>query len=176
MSIIAIYFKKGGRILYIASLENIAEVLEILSARMCEYLADDLSLEFEDSLIRPTKIDSFKLESYTALINLKSDMNGTIGLSVSTSLAKFMVSQFIFGEVTDEEIEEMAGESVAEILNVVLGNVIKDFPITKEGGKVGISTPYIMHKTSHISKSDGGLMVVSKFNTNHGELILTFFS
>jgi CheY-specific phosphatase CheX len=138
-------------------------------------MRDDLSLNIVNTSAEPESIDSFKLESYTALINLKSDMCGTIGLSVSTNLAKYMVGQFMFGEVSDEEVEEMAGESVAEILNVVLGNVLKDFPVILDGGKVDISTPYIMHKTSRISKSDGCLMVVNKFDTDHGKLILTFF-
>ena len=102
-------------------------------------------------------------------------MNGTIGLSVSTKLAKFMVEQFVFGELSSEEVEEMAGDSVAEILNVVLGNVLKDFPVVKNGGHVDISTPYIMSRTMKISKTKSGLMVINQFNTNHGRLVLTFF-
>ncbi|RLA81844.1 MAG: hypothetical protein DRG78_08525 [Epsilonproteobacteria bacterium] len=159
----------------LTQLELATEAIEILSKRTCEYLINDMSLEIEDTTVSPSKIDSFTLESYTSLINLKFDMNGTIGLSVSTSLAKFMVSQFIFGEVSDEEVEEMAGDSVAEILNVVLGNVIKDFTVVRKGGKVDISTPYIMNKTTKISTAKSGLMVVNQFSTNHGKLILTYF-
>jgi len=157
------------------SLETAKETIKILSKRTCEYLKEDMSLEIEDTSIVPEDIDFFTLESYTALINLKFDMTGTIGISVSTSLASFMVGQFMFGEVSDEEVDEMAGDCVAEVLNVVLGNVLKDFPVVKNGGKIDISTPYVMNKTTKISKTQSGLMVVSRFNTNHGKLILTFF-
>ena len=157
------------------TLEIAQESLKLLSDRTAEYLINDMSLEIENIDVKPESIDSFSLESYTALINLKEGMSGTIGLSVSTALAKFMVSQFIFGEVSDDEVEEMAGDSVAEILNVVLGNVLKDFPIVKAGGKVDISTPYIMNKTSKISKTQDGIMIISQFRTNHGKVILTYF-
>lgn len=157
------------------TLETAKETISILSKRTCDYLIDDMSLEIEDTKIEPEDTVSFTLESYTALINLKYDLNGTIGLSVSTDLARFMVGQFMFGEVSDEEVEEMAGDTVAEVLNVVLGNVLKDFPIVKNGGQVDISTPYIMSRTTKISKTKSGLMVVSQFKTNHGNLVLTFF-
>ena len=157
------------------ALEIAKNSLKLLSNRTAEYLINDMGLEIENRNVEPESIESFSLESYTALINLKQDMSGTIGLSVSTALAKFMVSQFVFGEVTDDEVEEMAGDSVAEILNVVLGNVLKDFAAVRDGGKVDISTPYIMNKTSKISKTADGIMVISQFRTNHGKVILTYF-
>ena len=157
------------------TIDEIKIALKALSTRTCEYLINDMGLEIENKESESEEVDSFSLEAYTALINLKQDVSGTIGLSVSMALAKFMVSQFIFGEVSDEEIEEMAGDSVAEILNVVLGNVLKDFPAVKNGGKVDISTPYVMNKTSKISKTEGGVILINQFITNHGKVIITYF-
>jgi CheY-specific phosphatase CheX len=157
-----------------ATEQEAKEALVILSKRTCEYCINDLSLEIDDTSPIPQNLDSFSLASYTALINLKNDMDGTIGLSASTSLAKFMVGQFMFGEVSDEEVEEMAGETVAEILNVVVGNIIKDLPKVKAGGKVDISTPLVMNKTLKISKPQDGIMIISQFNTNHGALVLSY--
>jgi CheY-specific phosphatase CheX len=157
------------------SIEDAKFSLEALAKRASKYLEDDLGLELENTDLFIEEVDVFNLESYTALINLKHEMSGTIGFSVSINLARFMVGQFVFGDVSDEEVEEMAGDCVAEILNVVLGNVLKDFPAVKDGKQVDISTPYIMNKTSKISKTNAGTMLVCRFKTNHGKVILTYF-
>jgi len=157
-------------------LKNAKETLSIISKRTCEYLQDDMSLDIENNSITLDVLDSCFLETYTALINLKYDMDGTIGLSASTSLAYFLVEHFMCVKVNDNELEELAGESVAEILNIILGNVIQDFAVVKNGGQVDISTPFIIDNTAKIAKTKKGLMIIGEINTNHGKLILTYFS
>ena len=149
--------------------------IEKLAERTIEYLQNDLGLAIKDDSIDVQEVEHFSLEAITALINLKNDAHGTIGLSVSMELAKFMLEQFALGDLEPEEVEELAGETVAEILNVVLGNIIQYIPVVIDGGTVNISAPYIMNKTSKISKSAQGKMYINNILTGHGKVILTFF-
>jgi len=150
-------------------------IIEKLAERTMEYLQNDLGLTVDNDSINAQEVEQFSLEAITALITLKNDASGTIGLSVSMELAKFMLEQFALGDLEPEEAEELAGETVAEILNVVLGNIIQYMPVVINGGTVNISAPYIMNVTTKISKSKQGKMYTSNILTNHGKVILTFF-
>ncbi len=157
------------------SIDNAKLILNLLSNRTLDYLINDMHLEIKNSTINIEIVNSFSLEEFSALIALKEDMNGTIGLSTSTSLTHYLTRKFVFGEVSVEEVEDMAAETIAEILNIVLGNILKNFPIVQKGGKVNISTPYIMTSSSEISKSKKGSILICRFDTNHGKVILTYF-
>jgi len=150
------------------------EVLEKLSQRTIEFFVDDLSINIKqsDSL---QEIDEIGYEDITTLISLTGDMNGTVGMSVSNEFSKIMAEAFLFGDATQEEIDELSTESVAETLNVTLGNIIEKLLVVQKGGKVDILTPYTMHNSAIIKKKKNGFMLVSKLKCDKHNIILSYF-
>lgn len=150
------------------------EILVKLANRTIEYFKNDLELPIVSSyeILEVDKIDYFDI---TTLISLSHDMSGTVGFSVSNELAYSMVENFIFGDISQEEIPELASENVAETLNITLGNILKELTIIKEGGSVNISTPYTMHNSVSITKKRNGIMYLCKLKSNNEVILLSYF-
>jgi len=123
------------------------ELLTKLSERTISYFKEELNIIIENNyLIEEVNIiDYFDI---TTLIALNKDMTGTIGMSVSNKLAYNMVENFIYGEMSKEELEELSSENVAETLNVTLGNILHELTIIQNGGDIEISPPHTRQDNS----------------------------
>ncbi len=150
------------------------EILVKLVDRTIAYFKNDLELPIESNyeILEVDKIDYFDI---TALISLSHDMSGTVGFSVSNKLAYTMVESFNFGDISDEEIIELASENVAETLNITLGNILQKLTIIKEGGSVNISTPYTLHNSVNITKKRNGIMYLCRLKLNDEVILLSYF-
>jgi CheY-specific phosphatase CheX len=151
------------------------EVLTKLAKRTIDYLRDDLSMVDISEKYSIEDVDSINYLDISALVSLSKDLNGTIGMSVSRDFAHEMVKNFIYGNMDPKVVEDLSSENVAETLNITLGNILQDIDIIKSGGKVEISTPYIMHNSVSITKKENGKMSFCKLTYNDEEIILTYF-
>jgi CheY-specific phosphatase CheX len=151
------------------------ETLRHLLERTFSYLIEDMSLELDDNVpLHVQESETVSLLEETALIEISGDINGEFFISLDRNLAKFMVAQFVFGEVTDEEAEELIEGLVAEMLNVVLGNVIQYFPAVKRGGVTNISTPYVIHQVKEIDNSDLNSIQIGRIESPKGDILVGF--
>lgn len=150
------------------------EILEKLAKRTISYFQDDIAMQIDTNyeIVEVDKIDYFDI---TTLISLSLDMSGTVGMSVTNELAYEMVKNFIFGEVSQEEIEEMSAENISETLNITLGNIISELSVIQKGGKVNISTPYTMHNSVTITKKKNGKMYLCKIKSGDDTVLLSYF-
>lgn len=151
------------------------EILEKLAARTVSYFLNDLGISDVSETFEISSVDSIEYLDISTLISLSKDIGGTIGFSVSNKLAKKMVENFIYGDVSPEDIKELASENVAETLNVTLGNILHELSVIKNGGKVDISTPYTMHNKVSISKKQNGKMYLCKIKYNGEYILLSYF-
>ena len=151
------------------------EILKKLALRTISYFSNDLGMKDINDTFKIESVDSIDFLDISTIISLSNDISGTIGMSVSNALARKMVENFIYGDVTEEEINELASENVSETLNVTLGNIIHEIEIVKNGGKVEISTPYTMHNKVSISKKQDGTMYLCILKYNNEDIILSYF-
>jgi len=153
--------------------KNVPEILEKLAIRTISYFQEDLSLNIEDkySIEETSKIDYLDIST---LISLSTNMSGTVGMSVSNELSIIMIENFIFGEMSKEELSELSSENIAETLNVTLGNILHELSVVKNGGEVNISTPYTIHNSVTITKKKDGKMYVCKLKLNNEIVILSY--
>jgi len=150
------------------------EILVKLANRTIKYFQNDINLPIDNSY----KISEVKIIDYfdiTSLITLSLDISGTVGMSVSNELAYKMVENFIFGDILQEDIPELASGNIAETLNITLGNILKELTVIKEGGNVNISTPYTMHNSVSITKKKDGIMYLCKLKSNNEVILLSYF-
>ena len=153
--------------------EHTTDILEKLANRTISYFNKDLSIEVENKYTIE-EVSKINFLDISTLISLSKDMIGTIGMSVSNKLAFNMVEGFIFGEMSEKELHENSSENVAETLNIILGNIIQDLNIVKNGGKVNISTPYTMHSPVTMTKKQNGKMYLCKLKANNGQIQLSY--
>ena len=154
---------------------NIKKTLELLSKRIIEYIKQDLQLDQIDSDFTIQDVCHIQYNDISTFISLNGNLSGTIGLSISNNLAKILVKHFIYGEVDEDTLSELASENVAETLNITLGNIIKDLDQVKLGGTVDISTPYTLHNSVNITKKKNGTMYLSKIKYLDEIIIVSYF-
>lgn len=150
------------------------DILAKLVKRTVAYFNDDLSLKMDEDF-SIEEVDHIDYLDTTSLITLSKDMMGTIGMSGSKKTTHTLAKAFLFGESTQEEIEELSEETIAEILNVTMGNIINELEIVKNGGKVEISTPYTMHNSVSITKKKNGKMYLCSLKFDEQTILLSYF-
>ena len=151
------------------------EILEKLSKRVIDYMQNDLGMLNITEEFSIESVDMIQCNNITTLIALNGKIIGTVGMSISTELAKKLIENSIYGEIDTQTIESLASENVAETLNIVLGNIIKDLTIVKNGGKVDISTPFTIHNEVSITRKKNGKMYVSNIKYENENIILSYF-
>lgn len=150
------------------------EILEKLAIRAIDYFKDELSLDMKNNFTIK-EVDEINYLDITSLISLSSDMTGSIGMSLSNNLACEMLNNFISVDMEENEIKELSVENVAETLNIILGNILKDLSVLKNGGTVNISTPYTLHNSVAITKKENGNMYMCELTVKTEIVILSYF-
>lgn len=152
------------------------EILTKLAIRTIEYYGQNLGMtDIKDEYLIE-EVDHINYHDISTLISFSKDLSGTVGMSVSKELASEMVKNFIFGNMDENTINELASENVAETLNVTLGNILQDIDMVRSGAKVEISTPYTMHNAVEITKKKNGHMSLCKIKYGENEEIyLSYF-
>ena len=154
---------------------NMKKTLELLSERIIEYIKHDLQLDKVNSSFTIQDVSHIQYNDISTFISLNGNLSGTIGLSISNNLAKILVKHFIYGEIDEDTLSELASENIAETLNITLGNIIKDLDQVKLGGTVDISTPYTLHNSVNITKKKNGTMYLSKIKYLDETIIVSYF-
>ncbi|MEA2050554.1 MAG: chemotaxis protein CheX [Campylobacterota bacterium] len=153
----------------------INEILTKLSIRTIDYFKNDLDMSEINNSFVVKSVDSINYLEITSMISLSKDIKGTIAMSVSSALAKEMVSKFIYGDVSNEIIEQLTNETVSEVLNVTLGNILQDIDIIKNGGKVEISTPLIKIFKTTLQNDSYSLLFSSNLKYKNEIIKLSYF-
>lgn len=154
---------------------NMKKTLELLSERIIGYIKHDLQLDKVNSSFTIQDVSHIQYNDISTFISLNGNLSGTIGLSISNNLAKILVKHFIYGEIDEDTLSELASENIAETLNITLGNIIKDLDQVKLGGTVDISTPYTLHNSVNITKKKNGTMYLSKIKYLDETIIVSYF-
>ena len=157
-------------------MDAIEDLFEKLTKRTIDYLKNDLGLTQINDEYEVKDVETLEFLDVSVLIALSGDINGTISLSVSDSLSKQLIESFVFGKIKDSQIKELAGENVAETLNIVVGNILPVLNISKQGGNVEISPPYIMRNKVSVTKKKNGKMLLSKIECDNESILLGYFN
>jgi len=168
--------KKGVEFLFTipirCELDNDTELLEKLSLRTISYYNEELSIEL-DKNIEVKEVKNLELLDISVIIPLTNDMDGTVYMSISKEHAISLISEYIDETMSEDEINELSEGNLQELLNITLGNILKDLNIMKNGGSVGIKTPSMLD--DEILKDDNSRMLISKINYKNEDIILGYF-
>jgi two-component system chemotaxis sensor kinase CheA len=154
------------------NIDNDIELLQKLSSRTISYYHEELNMNI-NTTIKIKEIKKLKLLDISVAIPLTNDMDGTVYMSVSNKHARLLINDFIDDSMDDCEIKELAEGNIQELLNITLGNILKDLNIMKNGGVVGIKIPSIIN--SELENEDNSRILISELNLNNENIILGYF-
>jgi len=149
------------------------ELLNKLTKRTIEYISKDLAMNEVEETFEIANEESLQLLDISTQIKLSGYMEGSIVLSISNTLAIELAKNSIFGELEESLLQELAGENTAEILNIVLGNVLMQLEGVKDGKSLEISAPKTT-QNSYVIKKEKELLF-SVLNYKNENIILGYF-
>lgn len=151
------------------------EILKKLARRTLSYFTNDLNIPINQNNFNVIKVKQLDCLDISTMIALNGAITGTVVMSVSNYLANKMIEKSIFGEIEETLLEELASENVAETLNIVLGNIITELNIVRNGEVVDISTPYTLHNRVSITKKKDGKMFKCILKHKTEKIVLSYF-
>lgn len=150
------------------------KLLKVLADRTVEFFNNDLSMKVSENYCIE-KVDELKFSDITAFIDLKGDLPGTVGMSVSADLSQKMAKSFTFGELPQDELDALASETVAEVINVTLGNILQYIQLLTHGCNIDISVPYLMTKDTQLEQKKDSFGYLCELNFEDETIILIYY-
>jgi len=152
-----------------------SEILEKLAIRTINYFINDLDIKGVENSFHIEKVDLIEYKDLSSFISFSLDLKGTLFMSVDKSFANEMVKNSIYGDVSQDVLDELSAENLSETLNIVVGNIISEIDIIKNGGKLDISTPILVDDKNRLLKKSYDTAYVCKIIYNKEEMILGYF-
>ncbi|MCK9258002.1 MAG: chemotaxis protein CheX [Sulfurospirillaceae bacterium] len=145
--------------------ESTSTIKPILN-RLQIYFVEDMGIELfpdEPKIVKSTSID---LHAYSVLINMHGGISGGFILTVEKELGKKLLEIFSEVEIEPENLDEFIGETLAESLNIIIGNSYHLIPC--KGGKIKFSPPLGLSKTKAIENYKEASVVAGEFSSSFG--------
>ncbi|MEA3315264.1 MAG: chemotaxis protein CheX [Campylobacterota bacterium] len=152
-----------------------SKILEKLAIRTISYLVEDLGMKSVENNFHIKQVDFIEYKKLSSFISLSLDLKGTLFMSVDNSFANEMVKGAIYGDVSKDVLDELSAENLSETLNIVVGNIISQIDIIKDGGKLEISTPTLVDDKNKLLKKRYDTIYICKIIHNKEEMILGYF-
>jgi CheY-specific phosphatase CheX len=147
-------------------------VLDRLSKRVIAYLGNDLQLNVQNTT-SITIAKEIQFSNQTTCISIFHPNNATVAMSTSYKLSELLLRSFLNIDILNADINEFSQASLAETLNITLGNIIKDLP--KEYGEITISPPFSLENKQIIVQKDLSEMYMTQITIEGEIMILSYF-
>ncbi len=145
------------------------QALLALSDRTISFLSEDMQIKV---MTKNPFLDSknvFKPREHTAIIGLGGSVKGLVIFGFTDLLVQKLVSSFVYGEISDDEREELMGEVPAEVANTIIGNSIPNFP--NNGKDVTITPPLVMEDSKAILKFKNSQVISCTIQTKDSDML-----
>lgn len=137
------------------------KTLSYLKSEMCFDVEEHYSVNIEQKLIP---------YDYTAVIGLGGAISIMFMISYENKTLLELTKRFTYGEVSDDEIEELKEAVGSEIANILIGHSLPAMP---NGGKgITITPPLTLDDCKRISKSESSNIIKFELKTNYGMIML----
>ena len=150
------------------------DLLEKLAQRTISYYSENLSISLEEDYTIKT-VDCIDIDEQAITIALTNDMAGKVYMGISKAHAIKLIKEYLDDDMSDEEIDELSIGNLAEILNITLGNILKDLNIVQSGGSVGIEPPETVLADTQITKETNSNILITKLKYQNEEITLGYF-
>ncbi len=145
------------------------KVVLALGDRTISFLKEDMQIEVISKNVSLNEKNVFKPRDHTAIIGLGGSVKGLVIFGFSNKLVNQLVDAFAYGEISDEERDELICEVPAEVANTIIGNAIVNFPNNGKG--VTITPPLTMEDSKAMLKFKNSQVVSCTILTKETNLL-----
>ncbi len=131
-------------------------------------LINNFELEVQSNEVIEQSQSRFELKELTTMIFVRGVIEGYFMMTLNRDIAEYMSSQFVLGDLSQEEVAIMMEEVVGECLNLILGSAFKHFPQIDEF--IRMETPITIYGDSPVFKYFQTETRTNLIQTNFGEV------
>lgn len=145
------------------------EIINPILEKTLNYLKSEIGFEVEE--YNCVNIEQKLIPyDYTAVIGLGGAINIMFMISYENKALLELTKRFTYGEVSNEEVEELKEAVGSEIANILIGHSL---PLMPNGGKgITITPPLTLDDCKRISKSQSSNIIKFELKTNYGMIML----
>jgi len=144
-------------------------LIESVGSRTRSYLLHEGRIATQNMMLQFQDVSQLKLQHLTSIMSVEGPLDVLFAFSFDETLArKIMLEYTAELSVEPADIESYTEETVADLINIVLGNALGDFNLSGEAIKV--SPPIVISGAKNIHKSRPAQFLTAELKTDHGEL------
>ncbi len=141
-----------------------------IESRLGEYLKADLQVSVQ-KMERLDNPQSIMLKNFTVNIGLGGAISVLFVVSYDESVIVQLANAFAYGDIAEDEVDEVRESVASEIANIVLGNSIPYFP---DGGRgVTMTPPLVIHEAKSISTGRQSKIATVVIDTDWGQIAVS---
>ncbi|MCP4725192.1 MAG: chemotaxis protein CheX [bacterium] len=141
-------------------------ILQTDLSKSNRFLETDLGIELNSDFRGEfTSVSEIVLEDMSSIAALEGDFSCSVIISAKNELCKVIIQALLQAELNDEEMNSCITEAATEISNVIIGNVIGQFP--GQGNNIELKPPVRVTKED-ISVDEYEEILSSEIRTGYG--------
>jgi CheY-specific phosphatase CheX len=150
-----------------------SRLVQAIGDRTVGYLRDELAIPVRETTVRMRDVKRMQLLHLTSILSVEADIRMLIAFSLDRELTDRVFIASTEGlEIAEDEAEMMREETVAELINIIVGNAMADLAST--GTIIPISPPIIISEAKNITRTKGATFYSLDIVTESGMLSIHF--
>ena len=150
-----------------------SRLVQAIGNRTVSYLRDELNIPVRGTTVNMRDVKRMQLMHLTSILAVEADIRMLIAFSFDRELTERVFTASTEGlEIAEDEQEMMREETVAELINIIVGNAMAD--LASMGTVIPISPPIIINEAKNITRNKGATFYTLDIVTDSGMLSIHF--
>ena len=150
-----------------------SRLVQAIGDRTVGYLKDELEITVRGTTAHMQDVKRMQLLHLTSILSVEADIRMLIAFSFDREMTERVFLASTEGlEIADDEQEMMREETVAELINIIVGNAMAD--LASMGTVIPISPPIIINEAKNITRNKGATFYTLDIITDSGMLSIHF--
>lgn len=150
-----------------------SRLVQAIGDRTVGYLRNELKIPVQITTVHMRDVKRMQLLHLTSILSVEADIRMLIAFSFDRELTEGVFIASTEGlEIADDEQEMMREETVAELINIIVGNAMGD--LASAGTIIPISPPIIISEAKNITRNKGATFYTLDIVTDSGMLSIHF--
>lgn len=148
-------------------------LVQAIGDRTVDYLKDELGITVQVETVNMQDVKRMQLLHLTSILAVEADIRMLIAFSFDRELTdRVFVASTEGLEIAEDEEEMMREETVAELINIIVGNAMAD--LESRGTAIPISPPIIISEAKNLTRSKGATFYTLDLVAGTGRLSIHF--
>lgn len=152
---------------------RVRRLMQAIGKRTIEYMKEELAIPVSKAHQAGDDVVRMQLRELTSILALDAEIRLLVAFSFDHGLAEQILTTSAEGlEIADDERDEMRGEAVAEMINIVAGNAIAGHEVN--GKTISITPPVVINEAKSITRHKGATFRTIEVTTGAGMMSIHF--